>query len=305
MNFKDKKEQEKNNVGNVYEDIGFLKAKIAFIEEQLASKKKKPLVLSRLLGKEVSIVSVIALISTLIAIFVTVNSYFKSIPQYNITKLGLYLEPYPTYYWYARYYLNLPVSGEIDIDLRIKDEKYKIFQQIKNNELSEIYMPYIHLVNKASEPYIINRIEVKTGDDWKIVEMKSKNYILGEFKKEQKYPEAYIFQVQPGINPVDSIVLEKGKVIYIFSDILLSPKRELTNSESWVEITIYNYDKKLGNFKRKSIEQDKDDLPLWLGLTNDEEERFKMLEERFNSLRYKSLSQKARQRINNETTLPK
>lgn len=300
MSSKDKKDQEKNNLGHVYEEIGFLKAKIKYIEEQLTSKKKKHSVLSRLLGKEVSIVSVIALVSTLIAIFVTVNSYLKSVPQYNITRLGLYLEPYPTYFWYAKYYLDLPISDKIDIDPRIKDEKAKIFQQIKDNKLDEIYMPYIHLVNKASEPYIINRIEAKMGDDWRIVEMKSKNLMFGEFKKEQKYPKVYIFQIQPGVNPAESIILEKGKAIYVFPDILLSPKRELTESESWIEITIYTYDKKLSNFKRKSIEQHKDDLPLWLGMTNEGEERFKMLEERFNALRYKSLSQKARQRSNSE-----
>lgn len=288
-------ERVQRNWVRLWEEINQIKQTIEKIQNQ--DKKKPESLLTKILGKKISVSSLIALVSAIIALTLSIGSYLENLPQNNITQLSFNLDPYPSYYWQVSYLFDLPISGAIDLNPYIKQEKEQIFSSIKKGQLKDMYIPVLGLINEGSDLYSITHIEIELDEVWNYQSLESHKFLIREFLKEEKYVP---------MKPVTSdslqiekpVILEPGQKLFLVPNIVLSPLPDMIPQIKSIKILLFSGSRKLKTVQPNLMNQNINELKILSMMSTSKESMQKMLVEYVEVQEYHQLINKMRHKLN-------
>jgi hypothetical protein len=248
--------------------IGNIEARLTLIEKGLSGTVKKPGVVSRLLGKEVSVASVLALVSGVLALFFSVRAYRQSLPEHNIRGLGIQVEPFPMYFWYSRYLFGLSVTGAPDLDPGLNDEKSSRFTALRDRFRDKLFLPYVQVANEGSRPYSITRVKIEGAPDWTFERPPSRPYIFQTLLSEGKYANAAVLAAGEGDDP-SSALLRPGDVLYVFPNVIGRIAASASEDHAWIRLSLYSGDERLLSIKQNTIPRPGDPVDVLLSMSLD------------------------------------
>lgn len=246
--------------------IGAMEERLRVLEaEREKTRQPESWTLARVLGKQLSVSSIIALLSGALAVGLSVRTYRQSLPSHNIHSLGVQVDPYPMYFWYSRYLVNLSVDGGTDFDPRIKDEKAARFASIETGSLSARYFPFVRIVNEGSRLYSITAAELELGPAWELETSASYSHMFGAFTDEEKYETATAVSTG-GEGWTTSAKLDPGDVLNIFPAGILRWREDSDANDAWIQITLRSGDADLITIRQRDIVLPADQVGFLLGL---------------------------------------